>query len=136
MQQVSLSRTVDADPERVVDAIRDVGPFMRAAGFDGVAVDGDRVTLTNQVGLASIELELEVIEREDAVLAYEQVEGIFDDMVTWYEVEAVDDGTEVRATTEFAVDVDLVGFLLDATVIKRQRRKELEAQFDYLAGLE
>jgi hypothetical protein len=53
-------------------------------------------------------------------------------METRYELLERGGGTEVRATTEFAVDVALVGEILDATVIKRQRRKELEAQFDYL----
>lgn len=135
MQRVTVTRHVDASPETVVEAIEDVGPFMRAAGFDGVAVVGDHVTITNRVGLATIELELELEDREGAVLAYSQREGIFEEMETWYEVDPENSGTEVRATTEFAVDVDLVGFLLDATVIKRQRRRELEAQFDYLEDL-
>ena len=37
-----------------------------------------------------------------------------------------------RPTTEFALDVEVVGATLDATIIARQRRKELERQFDYL----
>jgi len=41
-------------------------------------------------------------------------------------------GTEVVATIGFALDVGLVGGLLDATIIKRQRRRELNAQFDAL----
>ncbi|MFB6169846.1 MAG: SRPBCC family protein [Haloarculaceae archaeon] len=135
MQQVTVTRRVAASPETVTDAIRDVGPFMRAGGFDGVAVEGDRVTLVNRVGLASIELELELEDREGAVLAYSQRDGIFEEMETWYEVAPADSGTEVRATTTFAIDVDLVGFLLDKTVVKRQRRRELEAQFDFLESL-
>lgn len=135
MQRVTVSRRLDVPVETVHEAIRDVGPFMRAAGFDGVAVDDDRVTLTNQVGLASIELELELEDREGAVLAYTQREGIFEEMETWYEVETIEGETDVSATTEFSIDVDYVGFLLDATVIKRQRTRELEAQLDYLEAL-
>jgi hypothetical protein len=37
-----------------------------------------------------------------------------------------------RPTTEFALDVEIVGATLDATIIARQRRTELERQFDYL----
>lgn len=53
-------------------------------------------------------------------------------METRYELAERDGGTGITATTTFAVDVALVGELLDATVIKRQRKKELTAQFDYL----
>nr|WP_256335738.1 hypothetical protein [Halopenitus persicus] len=53
-------------------------------------------------------------------------------MTTSYTVTAADGGSEVTATTEFALDVAIVGDVLDATVIKRQRRRELEAQFDWL----
>ncbi|SDY75892.1 hypothetical protein SAMN05216564_10994 [Halopenitus persicus] len=61
-----------------------------------------------------------------------QQEGIFEAMTTSYTVTAADGGSEVTATTEFALDVAIVGDVLDATVIKRQRRRELEAQFDWL----
>jgi len=115
----------------------------------------------------------------DAALTDEQVDGIFDEMVTRYEVEGGDagdgdggvdaesdveetergervetDGTEsdpeakgageaasdgtgettVTATTEFAVGAGPLGSLLDATIIERQRRRELLGQLDYLAG--
>ncbi len=132
MNSVSVSREVAATPEAVRERMRDVGPFMRAAGFDEVVVEGDRVAITNGVGIATVELELELIEEPDAALAYRQRDGIFEEMVTRYTLEPTDDGTEVTAETEFAVDVALVGKLLDATVIKRQRRRELEQQFDWL----
>jgi hypothetical protein len=38
----------------------------------------------------------------------------------------------VRATTEFELGVTVIGDALDSTVIERQRRKELTAQFDWL----
>jgi hypothetical protein len=131
MQSVTVSRVVEADSETLAELVTDVGPFMRAAGFDEVTVDGDRFRIHNHVGLLTIELDLEVVE-SDAALAYEQREGIFESMETRYELDEREDGTELRATTTFALDVALVGEILDATVIKRQRRKELTAQFDYL----
>lgn len=138
MQSVSLTRTIDAQPDAVTDAMADLEPFMLAAGFDEVVVDGEELRVANLVGIAEIELVLELVEDSDAALAYEQREGIFETMVTSYAVEANEDGsddeaTEVTATTEFAMDVALVGGILDATIIKRQRRKELGAQLEWLA---
>jgi len=135
METVTVTETLDGDIDRLREAITDVGPFMRAAEFDDVAVDGDVVRITNHVGLATIELELEVVEDSDAVLAYEQRDGIFDEMVTRYTLTETDDGTEVEATTEFAIQARLIGPVLDATVVSRQRRRELTAQFEYLATL-
>jgi hypothetical protein len=133
MERVSMEQTFDADPETVRALVTDVGPFVRACGFDDVTVDGSTVTIENSVGLATIELEVELVDEEGAVLAYEQRDGIFDEMVTRYELEAENGRTTLSVTTEFALDVALVGMILDATVIKRQRRKELAAQFAYLA---
>ena len=135
METVTVTETIDADVDRLRDAMTDIGPFMRAAGFDDVAVDGDIVRITNGVGLATIELELEIIEDSDAVLAYEQRDGIFDEMVTRYTLTETPGGIEIEARTEFAVQARLVGPVLDTTVVSRQRRRELTAQFDYLAAL-
>ncbi|GAA0722022.1 carbon monoxide dehydrogenase subunit G [Halorubrum trapanicum] len=132
MNSVTLSRTIDAPPETVRDAMDDLGPFVRSSGFDDVSVDGETVRVANDVGLAAIELTLEVVDDPDADLAYEQREGIFEAMRTAYVVTPTGAGSEVTATTEFALDVALVGDLLDATVIERQRRTELSAQFDWL----
>lgn len=132
MEAFSMERTFDADPARVRELVTDVGPFIRACGFDSVAVDGSTVTIENSVGLATIELELELVEREGAVLAYEQREGIFQEMTTWYELDGENGQSTLSATTEFELDVALVGMILDATVIRRQRRKELTAQFDWV----
>jgi hypothetical protein len=135
MDSVSVSRTVDASPERIREAMADVQRFMAAAGFDAVTVDGDDMTIVNGFGLAAIELDLTLVDRPDAELAYEQDDGIFEAMWTTYEITDADDGTRVTATTEFALDVAVVGAVLDATVIKRQRRKELTAQFDWLESV-
>jgi hypothetical protein len=132
METVSLSQRFDTDTDRIRDLILDLGPFMRGAGFDHVSVDGSHLHIENSVGLATVELDLEVVDDPEAVLAYEQRNGIFKEMVTRYDLAAVDGGSELTATTDFALDVALVGMILDATVIKRQRRKELTAQFDYL----
>jgi len=132
MNSVSVSREIAAPPDAVRERMDDLEAFMRAAAFDEVVVEGDRIELENGVGIATIELSLELIEEPDAALAYRQREGIFEEMVTRYTLDPVEGGTEVTAETEFAIDVALVGKLLDATVIERQRRRELEQQFDWL----
>ncbi|WP_424015312.1 SRPBCC family protein [Halorubrum xinjiangense] len=132
MNTVTPSRTIEAPPETVRDAMADVEAFVRSSGFDEVEVDGETVRVANDVGVASIELTLELVDDPDATLAYEQREGIFEAMRTEYVVAPAAEGSEVTATTEFALDVALIGDLLDATVIERQRRKELAAQFDWL----
>jgi carbon monoxide dehydrogenase subunit G len=136
MATVSVSRTVAAPESTVRDAISDVESFMRAAGFDEVIVEGDEIRLTNRVGIAELQLTLGILDLDDAVLAYEQRDGMFESMRTVYRLESIDATTvRVEATTDFALDVSLVGDLLDSTVVSRQRRRELDAQFDYLETL-
>jgi hypothetical protein len=132
MNSVTLSRTIDALPSVVRASMNRIDPFMRASGFDEVRVDGDTVRVANEVGITTIELTLELVDRPDADRAYEQREGIFEEMRTAYTVTPVHDGSEVVATTEFALDVAIVGDVLDSTVISRQRKAELTAQFDWL----
>jgi hypothetical protein len=132
MKSITVSRTFDASPEPVREAMTDLEPFMAAAGFDEVSVDGERIAVANSVGIATIELTLELTDHPEADLAYEQREGIFEAMQTTYTVTETATGSEVTAATEFALDVAVIGEILDATVIKRQRRKELSAQFDWL----
>lgn len=136
MEAVTVTRRIDAPPVPVEDAIADRESFVGAAGFDEVSVDGDEIRVTNRVGVKDIELQLKVVEREDASFAVEQREGIFDEMWTTYTLTPAADGeaTDVEAETEFALDVPVVGDILDSTVIRRQRRHELEAQFDWLAA--
>ncbi len=134
METVSVSRSFEGEADQVREAMLDLGPFIEAAGFDDVVVDGDAVSIANHVGLLTIELDLRVID-SDSVLAYEQVEGIFESMVTRYTLEEGDGTVTVTATTDFALDVSLVGSILDGTIIRRQRKKELNAQFDYLEDL-
>ncbi|MXR42250.1 SRPBCC family protein [Halobaculum sp. WSA2] len=135
MRTVTATRELPAPPDAVREAILDIEPFTRAAGFDEVRVDGRRIEVANDVGITEIALELEVVDDADAVLAYEQREGIFEEMRTTYTAEPTDAGTRVRARTEFALDVPVVGEVLDATVITRQRRAELNAQFDHLESV-
>lgn len=131
MNSLTLSRTIDAPPAVVRESMNRLDQFMRASGFDEVSVDGNTVRVANEMGIATIELTLELVDG-DADLAYEQRDGIFDEMRTTYAVTPVSDGSEVEATTEFALDVAIVGDVLDATIIERQRRTELAAQFDWL----
>lgn len=132
MQTVSISRDLDAPPERVRELIDDTEAFTAAGGFDTVTVEGDRIYLQNGVGIATIELTLAIEEDDDAALAYRQVEGIFGAMETRYLVTEREGGSTVTGETHFELDLALVGELLDATVIKRQRRREIEKQFDWL----
>jgi hypothetical protein len=133
MESVTVKRGVEVAPDVVRERIADVETFMRAAGFDDVAVDGDLIRIANTVGwLFEIELTLERVERDDAVLAYEQRDGIFDEMATAYWVDGDGHQSTVRATTEFALDVAYAGPAFDATVVRRQRRAELTKQFDHL----
>jgi hypothetical protein len=111
-----------------------IGPFIKASGFDEVTVEDGMIHIANLVGIMTIELTLELVDDPGATLAYEQREGIFEEMRTTYRLTRVDEGTEVTATTTFELGVPLVGDALDSTVIERQRRSELAAQFDWLAG--
>lgn len=131
MQTVSVSRTLSADADAVREAMGDLERFMQAGGFSEAVVDGDTIALRQNLGLARIELDLEVVDDADAELAYEQREGIFNEMRTRYELEAVEAGTRITATTEFELG-GVVGSVLDATIVKRKRRSELDSQFDWL----
>jgi carbon monoxide dehydrogenase subunit G len=71
------------------------------------------------------------VDDADAELAYEQREGFFNEMRTRYQLEPVEAGTRVTATTDFELG-GVVGSVLDATIVKRKRRSELGAQFDWL----
>lgn len=132
MNSITLSRTIDASPERVRESIEELEPFMKASGFDDVTVDGRMIHVANHMGFATIELTLEIVDDPGACLAYEQREGIFSEMRTRYAVRSTNGDTEIEAMTEFELDVAVVGDILDSTVIKRQRRKELTAQFEWL----
>lgn len=131
METVTVSRHLDADPGDVRALVSDAGPFMEAGGFDDVAVDGDTITLLNRVGIATMELVLERTD-DDAALSFEQRDGIFDEMWTTYAVEEDEDGARVEATTEFSLRGSVVGDFLSATVVRKQRIREIEAQFDWL----
>lgn len=131
MESITVTRTIEAPPEAVEDVLADLEPFMRASGFDEVDVEGDRLEISKALGLLRISLTLEVYEDDEAALAYEQTEGNFESMTTTYTLSEQDGATEVTAETEFALDAP-GGSILDATVVQRQRHKELEAQLDYL----
>ncbi|WP_135535765.1 MULTISPECIES: SRPBCC family protein [Halostella] len=131
METVSVTRTTDGSAAAVTERFDDRKEFMEAAGFDEVTVDGDRIQIANNVGLATMELTVDVVET-DAAFAYEQVDGLFEEMVTRYEITEANGETTIAATTEFEIAAPFVGKLLDATVITRQRRRELVAQLSYL----
>lgn len=135
METVSVTREFDADPSVIRNALEDRETYMRAGGFDSITVDGDTVTIENGVGIATMELEVKFVSDPDHVLVYRQVDGIFKEMETRVSVSETASGSAVTMTTDFEIAIDLVGGLLDATVIKRQRRREINAQFDWLESL-
>ncbi|MFC6793360.1 hypothetical protein ACFQFH_02285 [Halobaculum halobium] len=49
----------------------DTEPFTNSAGFDEVSVDDRTIRVANSVGIAEINLVLEVVDDPDAVIAYE-----------------------------------------------------------------
>ena len=131
METVTVSRTFPVSPAAVRETIlEDVPAFVRASGFDRVAVDDEQITLARDVGLASFELTLETRETEH-VLAFEQVEGIFDTMWTEYQVQAAGEGATLTATTDFTLGT-VLGPVLDGTMIRKRRTEEFEAQMEYL----
>lgn len=137
MARVVVERSIATPVDRIESAMTDVKSFLRSAGFDSVAVDGDSILIENHVGILTIELDCRLVDDDGAVLAYEQIDGIFDAMQTRYTVDpASDERVTVVAETTFTLDARLMGPLLDATVVSRQRRRELQAQFDYLEALD
>jgi len=60
MDSVTLSRTIDASPTVVRESMNRLDQFMRASGFDEVHVDGETVRVANEMGIATIELTLEL----------------------------------------------------------------------------
>ncbi|CCQ33355.1 Polyketide cyclase / dehydrase [Halorhabdus tiamatea SARL4B] len=130
MEEVTVSRDVAAEPGAIRAGFEDVAAFMRAAGFDEVDIEGDRMAVSRAIGLAELSLTLEAVET-DAEFACEQVEGMFEEMRTTYRFEGGEDGTTVTAQTEFELG-GVVGAVLDATLIKRKRTQELEDQLAYL----
>ncbi|MFB6093267.1 MAG: SRPBCC family protein [Haloquadratum sp.] len=133
MQTVTVERDVPRDVETVRERMRDVEAFLRAAGFDTVDHRDGVVEIANQVGPVRIELTLELLDDVDADFAYRQREGLFETMTTTVRTTETDDGTRVEAETDFELGAAVVGSVLDATVIKRQRTRELNAQLEYLA---
>ncbi len=131
MAVVSMDRWFDAPVEAVRPLVEDVERFMAAGQFDEVRLDDGTLHLVNVLGFARIELSLEVMDEPDAALAYRQREGIFEEMETRFTVEAADGGTRVTAVTEFSLG-GVTGTVLDNTIIKRQRKREIANQFDYL----
>lgn len=131
MESLTVTRTIEASPADVRAVFGDLEPLMRAADFDEVTVDGEQMEISKAMGLVKISLTLRVFDDPDTVLGYQQVDGIFETMRTTYTVSERNGGTELTARTEFALDAP-AGGILDATVIKRQRQKELDAQLEYV----
>lgn len=131
METVTVKRSLPASKSAVRELVRsDIPAFIRASGFDRVHVDGESYTVSRDIGFATFELTLDRVESE-SLLEFEQVEGMFDRMWTEYRLEAIELGCELIATTEFTLG-GVLGPVLDGTMIKSQRTREFELQFDYV----
>lgn len=123
MEAVSVSRAFDVPPTRVREALHDVEAVFEAAGFD-VSRDGDDLHLSKRVAVKRVELHVRLVD-DDAALAYEQVEGIFEAMRTQYVVDETVDGCSVTVETEFEPPSSGFGTFVNGALVKRMRRTEL-----------
>lgn len=123
METVSVTREFDTSASVVRETIRDADAFFRGVGFD-VRRDGDVLTLAKQVAIKRVELTVRLRD-DDAALAYEQVEGIFEEMRTRYVVTDADDGCRVTVETTFEPPTSGLGTFVNETVVRRLRRTEL-----------
>ncbi|QLD85683.1 hypothetical protein HWV23_08075 [Natronomonas halophila] len=126
METASVDREYAASESRIRSILDNVTVFLDAAGFD-VERDGDRLELTKRVAVAQFELDVELREEESAALAYEQVSGPFDAMVTRYYVDATASGSRLTIETSFDPPTSGFGSFLNSAAIRRQRRAELDA---------
>lgn len=123
METVTVTREFDAPADIVQEVVRDADTFLRAVGFD-VSRDGDVLTLARQVAIKRIELRVRLVD-DDAVLAYEQVEGIFEEMRTRYVVTGTDGGCSVTVETAFEPPTSGFGTFINDMAVKHLRRSEL-----------
>lgn len=131
METVTKRRSLAASPAAVRELITgDVPAFIRASGFDDVTVADGCYTVSRDIGMATFELTLAPIDG-DAVLEFKQIDGLFEEMWTAYRVDDTPEGCTLSAETEFTMG-GVLGPVLDATLIERQRTKEFELQFDYV----
>lgn len=123
METVSVTRKFETPADVVREAIQDTEAFLRAVGFD-VSRDGEVLTLSKEVAIKRIELEVQLVD-DDATLTYEQVEGIFEEMRTWYTVTETDEGCRVTADTRFEPPTSGFGTFITETAVRMQRQSEL-----------
>lgn len=126
METISVDREYDAPEHRLHSVFEDVAGFFDAAGFD-VDRTHDRLELSKQVAVTQFELHVKLHETESATLAYEQVSGPFKEMTTRYHVDSSATGSCLTIETSFEPPATGFGSFLNGTVIKRQRRMELDA---------
>lgn len=132
MARVNASRVLDAPRSTVETMIRnDIVGFVEAGGFDEVRSEGDVLAMSRSLGLATLELEVRVDHEADAVLAFEAVDGLFEQMRTEYAVEEADGGSRITAWTDFTLG-GFLGDALDETLVSTQRKREFEDQFEYV----
>jgi hypothetical protein len=135
METVSRSRQYPVSVATLEEAmLSDVPGFLRAAGYDDVTVTDQGVVVERRLGMARLEMTLQVGEDAPETLAVAQVDGHFESMTTTYDVSPADGGALLTARTEFVLD-DVVGAALEPELVRRRRGEEFEAQFDYLESV-
>lgn len=132
METASVEREFEVAPTVVEDVLDDVTTFYDAAGFE-VDRDGERLELVKRLAIARFELDVELVDDEDAALAYEQVDGPFAAMRTRYLVDETDDGSRLTIETNFEAPTSGFGTFINGALIKRQRGTELDAMEELLA---
>lgn len=126
METITVGRTFDAPTDRVRSTLGNVTAFFDAAGFE-VNDDGDLFELRKQATVMRVELDVRLRSDEPAALAYEQVSGPFEAMVTRYRVHPMSAGSRLTIETSFEPPTAGVGATLGTAMVKRQRRIELDA---------
>lgn len=125
MESVSVTREYEASADAVRRMVRNPDAFFRGVGFDVDRCGDDVLALAKRVAIKRVELRIRLVD-DDATLAYEQLDGPFEEMRARYRVAATDDGCRVTAETEFEPPSSGFGTFVNEHVVERQRRGELD----------
>lgn len=125
METVSVTRTFDAEPDRIRSVFNDVTTYFDAAGFE-VERDDNRLELTKHVAVMQIELNVQLCDDQTAALAYEQIAGPFEAMTARYVVDQEPTGSSLTIETSFDPPSTGFGTFLNGAAVNRQRQAELD----------
>jgi hypothetical protein len=126
METISVDREYGAPERRVRSVLENVTEFFDAAGFEVDCTDNG-FELSKRVAVTQFELHVNLYESESATLAYEQISGPFEEMMTHYHVKSSLNGSCLNIETSFDPPTTGFGAFLNRAVVKRQRQAELDA---------